>query len=234
MKSGCEAGRQAGNYISYTSFSRFMKNLLIFDYDGVLVDSFDIFMTQFIRACEREGMHHIAGREQFLELFEGNMYEGMLGMGMQKEQILRIVYTMRDGLRRQQKNLRLFKGIKEALHELSKEHALMIVTSNETRTVAEFLDAHRIHFFDEVIGSDREPSKVKKIEYIRTTYAGYQYFYIGDTAGDIREGRCAGVKTVAVTWGWHTEQRLREASPDYLVHSPEELVHLFRGRHPRE
>lgn len=55
MKSGCDAGRQAGNYISYTSFSRFMKNLLIFDYDGVLVDSFDIFMTQFIRACEREG-----------------------------------------------------------------------------------------------------------------------------------------------------------------------------------
>jgi len=211
-----------------------MKNLLIFDYDGVLVDSFDIFMSEFIHACDSEDLNHIAGREQFLALFEGNMYERMLEMGLQEEQIRRIVYTMRDGLRRQQKNLRLFKGIREALHELSENHPLMIVTSNETRTVEDFLRAHRIHFFDEIIGSDREPSKVKKIAYIQEAYTGYEYFYIGDTAGDIREGRRAGVKTVAVTWGWHTEQRLRRASPDYLVHNPEELVHLFRSRHPRE
>lgn len=215
-------------------FSGCMKNLLIFDYDGVLVDSYDIFITQFIRACEREGLHHIAGREQFLALFEGNMYEGMLERGMEKEQILRIVYAMRDELRRQQHNLRLFEGISEALHLLSQDNILAIVTSNETRTVTEFLHAHHIHCFDEIIGSEKEPSKVKKIAYLRKTYEGYDCFYIGDTAGDIREGKRAEVHTVAVTWGWHTEEQLRKASPDYLVHSPDELVHLFSTVHPGE
>ena len=32
-----------------------MNNVLIFDYDGVLVDSFDIFMENFIKACKQQG-----------------------------------------------------------------------------------------------------------------------------------------------------------------------------------
>ena len=84
-----------------------------------------------------------------------------------------------------------------------------------------------IDYFEEVVGADKETSKVKKIEAIKSKFKGNKYFYIGDTKGDIIEGRKASVKTIAVTWGWHSEDKLKKENPDFIVHSPIELVKLF-------
>jgi phosphoglycolate phosphatase len=53
------------------------------------------------------------------------------------------------------------------------------------------------------------------------------YWYVGDTVGDVVEGRQAGARTVAVTWGWHDENLLRGARPDHVASSPHELVELI-------
>jgi len=42
----------------------------------------------------------------------------------------------------------------------------------------------------------------------------------------MKEGRQAGVKTVAVTWGWHSREKLAATGPDYLLDRPEELLKL--------
>lgn len=42
--------------------------------------------------------------------------------------------------------------------------------------------------------------------------------------GDVREAREAGVRTVAVTWGWHPRERLERACPDVLIDKPEDLL----------
>jgi len=51
-------------------------------------------------------------------------------------------------------------------------------------------------------------------------------YYIGDTTGDIKEGKEAGVKTVGVTWGWHSKALLAASRPDYLFDTPEDLLQL--------
>jgi len=52
-------------------------------------------------------------------------------------------------------------------------------------------------------------------------------YYIGDTSGDVYEGKEAGAITIAVTWGWHEQERLIKAGPHFLVHTPKELEHLL-------
>jgi phosphoglycolate phosphatase len=54
-------------------------------------------------------------------------------------------------------------------------------------------------------------------------------FYIGDTTGDIVEAWAAGVRTVTVTWGWHSRERLVAARPDFLVDTPEGLLRVGSG-----
>jgi len=54
----------------------------------------------------------------------------------------------------------------------------------------------------------------------------YRTYYVGDTAGDVREGRAAGVRTVAVTWGWHSREKLAAAGPEFLVDNPVELLYI--------
>jgi phosphoglycolate phosphatase len=58
-------------------------------------------------------------------------------------------------------------------------------------------------------------------------YPGLSAYYIGDTKGDMIEGRKAGAITVAALWGWHAVEKLEEGAPDHFVRSPEALLDLL-------
>lgn len=204
------------------------NNVMIFDYDGVLIDSFDIFMKNFIYACKKEGFTDINSKEHFLKIFDGNMYETMFNMGMNKEQILRIVYYMRDKLLEKQDEISFFPEIKETIEKLSENNVLVVVTSNDTKVVKEFLKSRNVFCFDEIIGSDEEPSKIAKINKVKKKYSDVNnFFYIGDTIGDIFEGKKADVKTVAVSWGWHSKDKLMNVNPDFFVDKPQDLQSIL-------
>ncbi len=202
-----------------------MSIVYIFDYDGVIIDSYEIFVTYFLKACEHEHIKDIKTESDFLKLYDKNMYENMFQMGMDKDQILRIVLFMKNSLLNHKQDLNLFPNIKETIQSLAQQIDLYIVTSSDTALVSELLHLHGIDVcFNGIIGSDHEPSKTKKIKTIIQQHPDDDYFYIGDTAGDIIEGKKAGVKTIAVTWGWHEKTRLNKEHPDYLVDHPEELL----------
>jgi len=71
-------------------------------------------------------------------------------------------------------------------------------------------------------------AKKEKILYAAKKYnvVLQDIYYIGDTTGDIKEGKQAGVKTVGVTWGWHSKEKMAAAEPDYLFDNPQELLKL--------
>ncbi len=210
-----------------------MKQILIFDYDGVIVDSLSLFMKYFIEACHEHGFSSLADKEQFLQLFHGNMFEQMMQKGMNKKNILAIVYHLKEGLISNQEKINLFPGIKSVLEQLAQNYTLVISTSNETAVVMEYLKKKRLcYLFDDVYGSDIEPSKVKKIYLIQKDNESDNSFYIGDTVGDIKEARQAQTKAVAVTWGWHTKRELIHTNPDYIVDQPSDLLSLFNIKSP--
>jgi phosphoglycolate phosphatase len=204
-----------------------MARILLFDYDGVLVDSLDIFMNHFISACHKEGFSQIHDKKSFLHLFNKNLYESMLEIGMDLEVILRVVHQVRDGLFKDQHNLKLFPGIHEMIEYLAQYNELFVVTSNESKVVDSFLQSQRIYDFSGIYGSDNGGSKVNKINSIKKQYPDADFYYIGDTIGDIDEGRKANVKTVAVTWGWHDASELASNKPDYLIDAPKKLIKII-------
>jgi len=50
---------------------------------------------------------------------------------------------------------------------------------------------------------------------------------VGDGTTDIVAGRAAGVVTCAVTYGFRSEQQLRKAGPDHILHAFSELTKVF-------
>jgi phosphoglycolate phosphatase len=201
-----------------------MTSVLIFDYDGVLVDSFDLFMKLFLDSCKKHGWKQISTKEEFLSLFHGNMYENMMNLGMNRQNILDVVLDVKKGLLGHIDDLNLFPGLHEILNDLATHHILLISTSNDTDVVKTFLEKQHITVFEEVFGSDVHPSKIKKIALIKKKYHADDYYYIGDTIGDIIEGKRAGIKTVGVTWGWHTKQQLINSNPDALIENIDDLT----------
>jgi phosphoglycolate phosphatase len=58
------------------------QKLFLFDFDGVLVDSLDIY-EQSVRLClEKIGTPIIRDRDDYLALFDHNFYEAMAAKGV--------------------------------------------------------------------------------------------------------------------------------------------------------
>lgn len=206
-----------------------MKKVIIFDYDGVIVDSLDVYEKAAISAFQKNSCNQITSRKSFLDLFDGNLFESMIMVGIPHEKIPAILKDTESNLWTLQKELKLFDEIKKTLAELAKKCKIYIVTSNLTNIVKAYLESQNIASFEEIIGADKEINKVKKIDYIKSKFPDSDFLYVGDTKGDMIEGKLAGTKTVAVTWGWHSEERLRKANPDFVVKSPDELVSLINN-----
>lgn len=50
--------------------------------------------------------------------------------------------------------------------------------------------------------------------------------FFGDSASDIQAAHNAGMKGVAVTWGYQPHERLMSAKPDYVIEKPEDMLAL--------
>jgi phosphoglycolate phosphatase-like HAD superfamily hydrolase len=89
------------------------------------------------------------------------------------------------------------------------------------------LARHGVGGIAEVIGSDTETSKVRKIALAREHHGdGLKPWYVGDTVGDILEAKAAGVGSVGVAWGWQAVEKLRAASPAFITYTLEDLLLL--------
>ena len=200
----------------------------MFDYDGVIVDSLDVFATTFIAASHACGYTGIRTHEQVVRLFDGNFFETLAQLGLSSDKINEILGDAHE--RKMQRHLaevRPFQGMHESLNVISNQNVLTVITSNDSQLVWKFLEKEDITCFDEVMGADKEKSKAKKIQKTMARFQDLPAFYVGDTKGDMIEGKQAGAVTVAVTWGWHSAEKLTEGTPDHMVHTPAELEKLL-------
>ncbi len=203
------------------------KNLIMFDYDGVIVDSADVFATTFLAASRACGYTGIKTHEQVIRLFDGNFFEALVQLGLSNDKINEILGEAFERKLRHAAKVKPFHGIHGSLKTISRHNILTVITSNVSQIVWQFFEKESIACFDEVVGGEMERSKVKKIQKAMARYQDLPAYYVGDTKGDMIEGKKAGAVTVAVTWGWHRAEKLTEASPDYMVHTLADLEKLL-------
>ena len=58
--------------------------------------------------------------------------------------------------------------------------------------------------------------------------AHYTLFQEEFVVKDIRQGKLAGAKTIAVTWGFQSAAILRIENPDYMANSPNDILDIIK------
>lgn len=203
------------------------NDLFLFDFDGVLADSLDLYSDAVRRCLERIGTPIVKNREDYLALFEGNFYESMAARGVDLAAFYEAAKEIMPGI--DYEAMHPFDGLIPVLESLKRDHRLVVISSNGSRTIRPMLERFGFApYFEEIFGSDFLISKKEKIDHALAKYGipPERTFYIGDTTGDIVEARAAGVRTVAVTWGWHSRERLAAANPDFLIDTPAGLLKI--------
>jgi phosphoglycolate phosphatase len=204
-----------------------IDRVLIFDFDGVLADSLNVFEACVQAACRESGVSAPADRAAFLRLFDGNMFAGLQAAGVPASVLPSLIGALRRHLEARAGEYRLWPGVPETLVRLAQTSDIFVVTSGIAGVVAGVLQRHRVTCVRRILGAEEGTGKVEKIRMAAATCLGKSFFYVGDTCGDVLEGRAAGAHTVAAAWGWHDATRLRTTRPDHLLFAPLELAALF-------
>jgi len=202
--------------------------LFLFDFDGVLVSSLEIYEQAVGLSLKKMNRPLTRGRAEFLELFDGNFYESLTKRGVDVTKFLEVSGDLLAAA--DYTKMEPITAMISVVGELHKENILLVISSNKSQTIDAALQRFKFNgYFQEVLGSDFSLSKKEKILYAKEKYqiVPADIYYIGDTVGDIIEGRAVGVNTVGVTWGWHTKEKMAAAQPDYLFDQPEDLLQLI-------
>lgn len=196
-----------------------MIKAVIFDFDGVLIDSFEIGYGVQAKLWKD------ISREEYRDMFNGNVYE-------HKEVNDDIAHRYLEFYKDLIKDVKMTLDVKHFLNDVAKEHSLFIITSNASDIISPFFEkSNTLSMFESIMGLETDKSKVKKFNIIFDDYgfSKEECLFVTDTLGDILEANEVGVKTVAVDFGFHGRDRLEKGNPSKIVSSFDELLNEIKN-----
>lgn len=194
-----------------------MKKLLIFDFDGVLEDTFD---WNFEVASKRyKGLD----KEDYRTWFDGNIYEHPVVRAAGPMNVIEYFEEYKKGFT----NRVIEPELKNTLFALTSQFHLVIISSIDDDIINPYLKRSKIdNIFEEVWGIRKKTSKVEKFKDFLSVYhlTADECLFITDTLGDIKEANKVGIESVGVTWGYQGRDRLQKGKPGKIVDTPQELL----------
>lgn len=196
--------------------------IILFDFDGVIVDTFSF--------CHRiSNMKSPVTEEEYRARFEGNINDAI------KQREPRPTTTPFNFFEKYTPELLLCQPnpeLTQVIQTLAREYTLIIISSTISQSIAEFLDLHHLRgYFKEILGNDVEKSKIKKIQDIlqRHNIPPSETVFVTDTLGDIREAEACDVRSIAVSWGFHSIETLEKGNPYKIITRPDQLLEAIRS-----
>ena len=225
-------GRPRGRAIPLPAGRRRPLQAVIFDMDGVLVDSFDVMRQAFEIAYHEVvgvGQPPFAEYNRHLGRYFPEIMDIMgLPQAMQKP-FVRESYRLAG-------QVTMFDGVREMVAELRAQGLRTAVATGKSGERARSLLSllGMLDQFDFVIGGDEvqrakpAPDMVlRALELLQI--APQETFMVGDAVTDIISARGASVASVAATWGQGDSEALLAQRPDGILHAPLEILDFCRG-----
>ena len=210
------------------------KKIFIFDYDGVIADSLDMCIEAFNVLKDKYGFSGELTKEGIAKLPHVTAEAAFGLLGVKEEDIPRYTGEIREQLRNNAEKAEIFDGIGDIFKIVKGAGAYLAVnTSNDSGTVKRRLQMSGLAGLpDYIVGSDTPGNKSEKIKHIMEKFSGEaeNTYMIGDSMGDITEGRKAGVHTIAVTYGWQPREILEGVNPEYICGTMDELKALVQKK----
>lgn len=202
------------------------KKLLIFDYDGVIVNSLSVVLIILKEIEQKYAPLKITSEDDIRELFRNNFFDSVQKLGLSKEKCQELLAEIKKYSLLYHDRFHPFPGIVSLLQSIKNMFNLTIISSNHSEAIKSELKQFGLEgIFHIIIGGEKITDKVEKIKLLLKSLSirKENVYLISDTIGDIKEGKEAGIKTIAVSWGYHSKKLLETVKPDYLFEKVEDF-----------
>lgn len=190
---------------------------IVFDFDGVIHDTFDLAFKINVSIFGED-----LTKDQYRDFFNGNIFKSTTPDQNKK------FFEMQN---KSFQSLKMDNNIKQNLEKLSELYSLFIISSNQEKTLHNYLkNNNSSHIFKEILGAETHHSKVHKFNYLFEKYnlLSDDCVFVTDTLGDILEGNKVPVRTIAVDFGFHERERLEKGNPYKIVSSFGEIIEIVK------
>lgn len=206
---------------------------IIFDFDGVVIDSLEVQKAAFYACYEEQfGIVEDTVFDEFLS-YGGDSLENIF----KKMNIpIRLLEKYRAISADRIDSIKIFPGIEKVLnafHELN-HFKVCLFTGKESKRTHEILKHFQLEkYFEEVICSDqisRPKPDAEGINLIadKLMLKIEDIVMIGDAQNDICCAQNAGVKSIAALWG-NPQLEVHKLNPTFIAEKPEDLIEIIGG-----
>lgn len=123
------------------------------------------------------------------------------------------------------KSRRAYGGIRRFLIKLDEAKIKTVVLSSDQKsTIFEEIDEYGLkNLLGEIYYDIHDKGNIIEEILEKHKFSKDETIIVGDSIHETKVGKSVGIKTVSVTWGLSSENKLRSAHPDYIVNNLAEL-----------
>lgn len=208
----------------------------IFDIDGTLIDSYDMYMPPMFTTLAKHGIHFSPAEEEKIgkDAFGITGYDALAMIDIDRDQIPGILDEWFKQAFKNADKVKAFKGINDSLHQLANRPgtSLAIGTSKQRPEYDKYFAA-RFPFsklFSEIVTSDQIKEGKPAPDMVEKAVADLGVkkeaaVYVGDTINDLKAAHAAGVPFAAALYGSAKPETIKDQA-DFLLHTPTDLLKI--------
>jgi len=211
-----------------------MIKLIIFDYDGVIVDSFPNVYNVYQIICQKLGKFCPNNLEDFKKVYGHSSSECYDQLGFTESERIKGNIIYKEEILK--KDVKSFEGIIEVIKELNKNYKLIVISSSYKEEVEQKLKQFGLlKLFDFILAKESHVGRFEKTDAIKKVMDNLaiksnEVLLIGDRTIDFIEGSKAGLSNILlVDYGWGYDlKEIPEYKQKVLVKKPNDLLEAIK------
>jgi len=214
-----------------------MGKLIVFDYDGTIVQTLDVFkesLKELIRKLGFKPGDFSKGEFEYMAKRTPKIWLPKILSKKPENNRPDPSYVLEVFKRIYAENhLKLIKpvsGIYEVLSKLKKRGYTLVLTTGRvlvSKHVKEELRHLGLDKYFDLVYVPNSSDKVKTLSTIVKIFNTKECIIVGDSVDDIEAGKLLGLKTVAVLYGFTEKDELLKHKPDFVIENIEELLNII-------
>lgn len=204
------------------------KGAIIFDFDGVLADSFEVLYKMNALAFEAQGKK--LTKTQYRNFFIKDFNESLKKFCGNEKSYGKLTDFKKRFKEKHYDGIKLFSHTKPLiLHLKERGISLGIISATSEKLIINFLNKFGLTDYFDFILSSAGASKVDTLKQVIQSngYKISESYFVTDTFNDIYYGKKTGLKTIAVLWGFHAKELLLKGKPDFILKNYKEIFSII-------